>query len=762
MHGGGTITMAAEIEIEINGKVLQAKPNQTVIQVADANGIYIPRFCYHKHLSVPANCRMCLVEIEKAPKTLPACATVVMPGMKVFTKSEKTIAAQRAVMEFLLINHPLDCPICDQGGECELQDLSMGYGSSHSHYDECKRSIADENLGPLIATDMTRCISCTRCVRFGDEIAGMAELGQLNRGEDVEISTYIRHAMQSEVSGNIIDLCPVGALTSKPYRFTARAWELDQKPSISPHDCLGSNVNVHTRYGKVMRVVSRENNAINQTWLSDRDRFSYTGLYQAERIQHPMVREHGEWREVPWERAFTVATTLLQQTLHEHGVEQLAALASPSSTLEEFYLLQKIIRGLGGNNIDYRLRESDTRDQIPFPHFAKPIADIDQCDAIVVIGSNLQKELPLLSLRVRRAGLKDPNAKIIVINPVDYPFNFKVSEKIIVAPHQMVDVLQQKSSAIAQQLQDKKNICIILGLLALHHPEAATIRYLAQQLAQSTGASVNIITDGANSAGGWLAGAYSIDGLNAYAMWQQPRKSYLLLNIEPDYDVANSAQAIAALKQAQAVIALSLYRNPVLDKHAHVILPIAPFTETSGTFVNADGKWQSFHGTAKAYGSSRPAWKILRVLANFLHLEGFGYESSEEVKHEVKTLVEHAKPTPTTSFAEVVKSKNNTGLSRIGEIPIYAIDSLVRHARPLQVAQTIMEGDVAHARLHSETAKHWSLQDGSKIRVKQINEIELPVIIDDLIAKDAIWIAGGIAETKLLGDLEGEVEIATV
>lgn len=366
----------ADLEIEIDGKKLTAKPNQTVIQVADEAGIYIPRFCYHKHLTIPANCRMCLVEVEKMPKAVPACATPCTPGMKVFTKSQKTILAQRAVMEFLLINHPLDCPICDQGGECELQDLSMGYGSSHSDYNECKHSVADENLGPLIATEMTRCIKCTRCVRFGDEIAGMRELGVVGRGEDTDISTYIQEVIRSEVSGNIIDLCPVGALTSKPYRFTARPWELDQWSSVSPHDCVGGNLNVHTRYGKVMRVVSRENTAINQTWISDRDRYSYTGLYHEDRLEEPMMFEDGKWQVASWEQALEAVASGLREAIEQHGADKLGALASPNSTLEEFYLLQKIVRALGSPNIDHRLRETDTQDQEAmglFPDLIRPL-----------------------------------------------------------------------------------------------------------------------------------------------------------------------------------------------------------------------------------------------------------------------------------------------------------------------------------------------------------------------------------------------------
>ncbi|HEX4045933.1 MAG TPA: NADH-quinone oxidoreductase subunit NuoG, partial [Gammaproteobacteria bacterium] len=515
------------IEIEINGQKLTVQPDQTIIQAADAAGIYIPRFCYHKHLSVAANCRMCLVEVEKSPKTLPACATPVMAGMKVFTQSAKTIEAQRAVMEFLLINHPLDCPICDQGGECELQDLSMGYGASTSHYDECKRAVADENLGPLISTEMTRCILCTRCVRFGDEVAGMRELGVTFRGEHAEISSYVQHTMRSEVSGNIIDLCPVGALTSKPYRFTARAWELMQAPSISPHDCLGSHLNVHTRYGTVMRVVARENPAINETWLADRDRFSYTALAHPERLKEPLARINGEWQTVSWQQAFEMAAAGLQQVLTQAGADQLGALASPSATIEEFYLLQKIIRDLGSPHIDHRLREMDSADQqqmAAFPGMQVSLDALEQSDAIVLVGSNLQKEQPLAALRIRKA--INRGAVVLVINPIDYQFNFAVTAKTIVT----LDAIVNKAtlSEFHAHLEGKQRVTFIVGAQALHHPAASAIRYQVQQWAQTYQASMNLMTDGANSAGGWLAGAIphrrpagekvEQPGLNTYAM----------------------------------------------------------------------------------------------------------------------------------------------------------------------------------------------------------------------------------------------------
>lgn len=775
------------IEIEIDGRKLSAKPNQTIIEVADLAGIYIPRFCYHKHLSVAANCRMCLVEVEKSPKTLPACATPVLPGMKVFTQSPKTLEAQRAVMEFLLINHPLDCPVCDQGGECELQDVSMGYGSSWSHYDECKRAVADENLGPLIETEMTRCILCTRCVRFGDEIAGMRELGVTRRGEDAEISTYVQKTIVSEVSGNIIDICPVGALTSKPYRFTARAWELDQAPSISPHDCMGSNLNVHSRYGTVMRVVARENNAINETWISDRDRFSYTGLYHADRLGKPLAKINGKWEVVEWQKAFQLAASGLQEIVHQFGGNELGSLVSPNSTVEEFYLLQKITRGLGSQHIDHRLREIDTRDQAlmpAFPCLAMPIAEIEQCDAILLIGSNLQKEQPLAALRVRKA-VKN-NAVILAVNPVDYLFNFKVTAKNIIAPHHLVKALTdihhalEKNTAhpISDHLKEKKKICILLGALAQHHPEAAVIRALAQSIAMLTGGKLHIMTDGANGAGGWIAGAVphrepgnvaiQAQGLSAYEMLAKPRKAYLLLNVEPELDCANAAIAQKALEAAHFVVAFSMYRNPVLEEQADVIFPITPFTETSGTFINVTGLWQSFNGVAKSFEASRPAWKVLRVLGHFLQLKGFDYESSHDVIRELKNILEANTLVPSvntlqTSLLKTIEEKSSDTLSRIGEIPIYALDSLVRRSVPLQLTQQVMEGNVANVRLHPKTAKKLNLLAAEKVKVKQqTGEVILPVCMDERIPQDAVWIAGGIDATVKLGDLFGSVEINKV
>ena len=760
----------ADIEIEIDGRKLTAQPNQMLIEVADAAGIYIPRFCYHKKLSIAANCRMCLVDVEKVGKPLPACATPVMPGMKVFTNSEKAIAAQRSVMEFLLVNHPLDCPICDQGGECELQDLSMGYGSSHSEYDECKRSVADEDLGPLISTDMTRCIFCTRCVRFGEEIAGMREMGATFRGEHTEIGTYVQHAIKSEVSGNIIDLCPVGALTAKPYRYTARAWELDQAPSISPHDCLGTNINVHTRYGKVMRVVTRENAAINECWIADRDRFSYTGLDHPDRLQHPMVRVDGEWHTVEWQHALEVAASGIHAVVASAGADQVGALASPNSTLEEFYLLQKLMSAIGSHNVDYRLRETDTRDQASisvYPGLGLSLSELEQSDAVVLIGSNLQKEQPLAALRVRKA--IQHGAVVLAVNPVDYEFNFAVQVKEISAPQHMVaklaDIVKalklEEASEISRKfveaLQGKQKVAVIVGALAMQHPQAAELRYLASQIATLTNGTVSLMTDGANAAGAWLAGAVS-QGLNACQMLESPRQAYLLLNVEPEFDCANAQVAAAALSQSKFTVAMSAYRNPMLEAHANVILPVAAFTETAGTYVNGAGEWQSFTGMASACGDARPAWKVLRVLGNFLHLDGFDYESAEQVKDEVRALPRPERQALT--LPSIDTSVEKIELARIGEVPIYAGDALVRRAEPLQTAQDLMEKDVDCARVHPNTAKQYQLVDGGRVIVKQGGEgVEMPLVCDARIAEEAVWVAAGRCSSAALGGLFEKIEL---
>lgn len=791
--------MTDKISIEIDGKTYEAEPGQMVIEVADQNGIDIPRFCYHKKLSVAANCRMCLVEVEKAPKELPACATPVTAGMKVFTQSHKAIAAQKAVMEFLLINHPLDCPICDQGGECELQDVSMGYGEDLSHYHENKRVVDDENIGPLISTDMTRCIQCTRCVRFGDEVAGLRELGATGRGENMQIGTYIKHSLVSEVSGNIIDLCPVGALTSKPFRYTARAWELLQTPAVAPHDCLGSNIYVHSRRQAVMRVVPRDNEGINETWISDRDRFSYVAVNSEQRLLKPRIKRHNVWEEVEWQEALNHTVTRLRRIIEDHGAKQIAALASPSSTLEEFFLLQKLMRGIGCPNVDYRVHQTDTRDQnvLPqFPKFELPIASIEDQNAILLIGLNAQRDIPLLGVRLRKASLL--GAHIMAINCVDHTVNFDFKEKLIADPNQMVlhvagvaKALLATSSyhvpedakkllehinptaeqqAIAKQLQQASKKSIVVGLLAMHHPEASTIRSLSRLIARLLDCEYCELTDGANSAGAWIAGfvphrdtAGKLSqevGLSAYESLKQELKAYVLLNLELEHDSANAKQALNALKKAEFVVALTPFINQHLLEHADVLLPVTPFTETSGTYVNAEGTWQNFTAAVRPLADSKPAWKVFRVLGNLFELNDFEYQTSEEVAAVVKAQM-LKEPFPQQTMWYVPKSlpeqKTNASIQRITEWAIYGVDSLVRRSQPLQQCAT---QERACVKINPQLAQELNIKDETIVTVKQGEQtLRLTAVVTPHVPNHCALIYAGLPETSGFGATFGEIEI---
>ncbi|MEO7774664.1 MAG: NADH-quinone oxidoreductase subunit NuoG, partial [Steroidobacteraceae bacterium] len=638
------------VNVSVDGVAMQAKKGEMIIRVTDANNVYIPRFCYHDKLPIAANCRMCLVEVEKAPKPLPACATPIMEGMKIFTKSPKAIAAQKATMEFLLINHPLDCPICDQGGECELQDLAMGFGRDISRFTERKRSVKDKNLGPLVSTDMTRCIHCTRCVRFGQDIAGIQELGTTGRGEHMEIGTFIEKSVDHELSGNIIDLCPVGALNSKPFRFRARAWEMTQHPLVSPHDGLGSNLFGHVLRGKLMRIVPRQNDAINETWISDRDRFSYEGVYATDRLNAPMVKSGGAWKQVDWPSALEAATRALKGDAAQTGF-----IASPSSTLEELYLLGRIARGLGCGNIDHRLRQSDFPAQPPA--LGMSVADVDELDALLVIGSNLRHEIPMLASRVRKAAMR--GAKIGFVNPASFDYLFPIASYIETAPAQQLGELAailaaaidgadvapatrtlakdarpgDAHRAIAAALKSGTRRAIWLGALALRHPDYSGLLARASALAQATGARLGVLAEGANAAGAWLAGAVP-DGVgrNARQMFETGLPGYLLLNLEPWADSVYGSAALKSLRGAKSVVAITPYASEQLKEIATVLLPMGSFAETSGTYVNLEGIWQSFAGAAQPVGESRPGWKVLRVLANHLDLNGFEYQSSEEVR----------------------------------------------------------------------------------------------------------------------------------
>ncbi|MGB6977043.1 MAG: NADH-quinone oxidoreductase subunit NuoG [Gammaproteobacteria bacterium] len=782
------------VEFEINGKKLNVPQGTMVIEAADKAGIYIPRFCYHAKLSIAANCRMCLVEVEKSGKPLPACATPVTAGMRVFTQSPKALAAQRSVMEFLLINHPLDCPICDQGGECELQDLAMGYGDDVSRYTEGKRSIKDKNLGPLISSDMTRCIYCTRCVRFGDEIAGMPELGGTGRGEDTEIGTYVQHVVRSELSGNVIDLCPVGALTSKPFRFQARAWEMRQHANIAPHDCLGSNIFIHTRtqeyspYRPILRVVPKQNEAINETWLSDRDRFSYEAIHSTQRLLNPRVRINGEWQETDWQTALHTVVERTNAICHENP-EQIAALASPNSTVEEFYLLQKLLRALGSNNIDHRLRQLDFSDQAHSPHFPKlelTLEELETRDVILLIGSNVRHEQPLASHRIRQATLR--GAEVMSINPANYDFNFVQSVNLVAGvenwvpilarilkaltaltkgslPGELVKLLEsvtphETEQAIAATLQQHQKVAILLGAQALHHPQAAILQLLVRYIARLSLAACGVFTDGANSAGAWLAGAVPhrlIDGvplqtpgLDAQAVWAQPRKAYWLLNIEPEFDCATPAQAKIALEKAEFVVCFTPFISSTQEEYADVLLPIAPFGENEGTFVNVEGRWQTFMAATIPQDQARPAWKVLRVLGNLFKLNGFEYLTQSEVLQEIHNLVQEIKLPPLAAdHVPAALRPLPQGYRRVTEWPMYRVDNLVRRSQPLQA---MIADDVRAVRIHSTLARRLQLDTGDWVTVRQgDSEITLPLAIDDRLADSAIFLAAGLDETAWFG-----------
>jgi NADH-quinone oxidoreductase subunit G len=709
------------VNIVVDGVPVQAHKGETVIRATDRSGIYIPRFCYHEKLSIPANCRMCLVEVEKAPKPLPACATPVTEGMKVFTKTRRAIDAQRATMEFLLINHPLDCPICDQGGECELQDLAVGFGRDLSRYNEGKRSVADENLGPLIATDMTRCIQCTRCVRFTDEIAGIQELGMIGRGEHMAVRSYIESTVNHELSGNVIDLCPVGALVSKPYRFSARAWEMSAVPLISPHDAVGSNLFGHVLRGRLMRVVPRQNEAINETWIADRDRFSYEGVYSADRLRAPLVRRGNEWVESEWEPALMLAAEALKERAASLGV-----LAHPSSTSEELYLAARIARGLGSNNIDHRLRQRDFRDQAAdpgFPSLGMRIAEIDGLNGLLVIGSNLRREAPILAHRVRKAALR--GAKVTLLNPARFPYLFPLAGYLSCAPGAMVGELAALLNAAAvatgeavpehlaavvgaaavtdahraavEALRSGPHRAVWLGALAARHPAFADLRSLAAALAQLCGASYGRIAEGANAAGAYLAGAIPhreagakpLDrpGLAAREMLSKPLRSYLLFGgLEPGIDTLD-AEAQRTLAQAEFVLAITPFASEEVKRIAHLMLPIGTFAETSGTYVNCEGLWQSQAGAATPVGTTRPGWKVLRVLGNLLNLPRFEYQSSEEVVAELRQVCEGVGPAATLARHRVEPPGNGARLApplTVTDVPMYQIDALVRRAPSLQ------------------------------------------------------------------------------
>ncbi|MCE3045271.1 NADH-quinone oxidoreductase subunit NuoG [Legionella sp. 16cNR16C] len=770
--------------IEIDGKTLEADNGKMIIEVADEAGIYIPRFCYHKKLSVAANCRMCLVEVENGRKPVPACATPITNGMKVFTKSEEAVRSQQAVMEFLLINHPLDCPICDQGGECELQDISMGFGHDSSEYSEEKRSVDDDNLGPLIATEMTRCIHCTRCVRFGEEVAGLRELGATGRGEKTQIGTYIQHSITSEVSGNVIDLCPVGALTSKPYRFTARPWEMDQYESIAPHDCLGSNVYVHVRRNEIMRAVPRENESINETWLSDRDRYSYLGLKSPNRLAQPLIKRNGQWEQTDWETALKFAAEGISKLIKQHGPEQFAAFSSPSNTLEELYLLQKLMRELGVNNLDYRLQQSDFRDQHHLPAVkanSMSYQEIENAQHILLVGCNIDREIPLAGLRVRKAFRN--NANIYAINAVDYEYRFDLTARSIVSPQEipmqlakLVKLmigdrpnLSQEIERLILGLEPEENLrqiangltegnsVILLGAISENHPEASLIRTLVHLLETHTSVRVIWFSTGANAAGARLAGMLpdrtvagkrvEPAGLDVHLALEHKLKGYLLHAVEPGFDFANPYRARQSMLAAEFVVMLSAFDNESMRDYCNVILPVAPYAETSGTYINVDHKWQTVQGAYAPFGEARPAWKVLRVLANLLHCKEFNYTSSEEVINEIRHLTAMMPQEEYRPYYPESLPVADHHLTRVGEWPLYRNDQIVRNAEALQLCAA---AESACIRINPITANRLKLDEFATVSQDDI-EITLPLKRDERVAPDVVWVANAMPETVDLG-----------
>ncbi len=799
------------VNIEIDGKQVSVSKGNTIMDGAKQLGIYIPHFCYHKKLSIAANCRMCLVQVEKAPKPLPACATPVMDGMKVYTHSQQAVTAQKGVMEFLLINHPLDCPICDQGGECQLQDLAVGYGSSGSRYSEAKRVVVNKNLGPLISTDMTRCIHCTRCVRFGQEIAGIMELGMAGRGEHAEILAFVGKTVDSELSGNVIDLCPVGALVSKPFRYSARTWELSRRKSISPHCGLGSNLVVQVKQNRVMRVLPRDNEEINECWLSDKDRFSYEGLNSEDRLIRPMIKRNGEWFECDWKEALEFTANALQAIKNQYGANKIAALGSAYSTTEELYLLQKLLRGFGSSNIDHRLRQSDfsaDKKMQGIPWLGTSIADISQLKSALIIGSTLRKDHPLIAQRLRQS-VKN-GMKLNVVNPVDDDLLVNIANKTIVAPSLMVKALAEilkvateikgiepteelqrtinslgvssttSAFAIATSLIESVPAAIYLGNIAQHHPDYAKLNWLAGLIAKITGASYGVLGEAANSVGAYLAGAIPVAaefsvaekfdhveyGLNAAQILgfendsaDEKCSAFILMNVEPEYDSYNSQQAIETIKAGEFVVSLGAYQGNAKD-YADVLLPITPFTETSGTYVNTEGRMQSFNGVVSPLGEARPTWKVLRVLANLLALEKFEYETVEQIRAEIFPEgfeISRYLNNSLENFDAAISILEKEGMERIGEVPIYQADPIVRRAESLQATH---DAEPPKAWMAAEVLENLGVISGDKVKVKQGEGlVQLEAALDEKLPPNCVRIACAHPQTVALGALFGEVRI---
>lgn len=775
------------VEIKINGHKIKVSETSTIMDAANKLGIYIPHFCYHKKLSIAANCRMCLIDIETVSKPLPACATPVTNGMIIHTFNDKAIKAQKSVMEFLLINHPLDCPICDKGGECQLQDLAVGYGSSSSRYIEEKRVVLSKDVGPLISMkEMSRCIHCTRCVRFGQEIAGIMEFGMLWRGENSEITTFLDKTVNSELSGNMIDLCPVGALTSKPFRYSARTWELSRRKSISPHDSLGTNLIIEVKDNQVMRVLPLENEEINECWISDKDRFSYTALNSKQRLTKPMLKKNNQWCEVDWHIALQYVADSLSNIHRQYGADTIAALGTPYSTLEELFLLQKIIRGIGSENIDFRLRQSNfLLDNLINPWLGTSIINLLNLDCIFIIGSFLRKDHPLLSARLRKS-FKKNNTIVNFLHAVDDDQLMLIHNKIITAPSIWLTILNEiivaianikhinlpkefnfiqtslKSKQIAISLLSGKVKAVLLGNSVVQHPQASQLHVAAQWIAENSHATFGYFTEGSNTVGGYLAKAIpNKNGANALQMFIKQHKAYLLLHVEPELDLYDSQIATMILNQAEIVIIMSAYYYNNID-YADVLLPISPFTETSGTFVNCEGRAQSFNSTVKPLGATRPAWKVLRILGNLLNLSNFDYETSEEIRNEVIGTQINLQ-LYLNNFSKLTLQPNhiiNKTLERIADVPIYFTDSIVR--RSLALLQTL-DSQNPKVSLSKILANKLQIIDGEYINVKKgQSSAVLEVIIDNKLPENTVRIPAGHFSTACLGSMFGEIFVEKI
>jgi NADH-quinone oxidoreductase subunit G len=776
------------LEIEIDGKKLTVPTGSTVMDAAHSNGTYIPHFCYHKKLSIAANCRMCLVEVEKAPKPLPACATPVTDGMKVHTHSDTAVKAQQGVMEFLLINHPLDCPICDQGGECQLQDLAVGYGGVSSRYQEEKRAVPAKEMGPLVsAAEMSRCIHCTRCVRFTEEIGGYQEIGMAHRGEHSQILPFLNKTVDSEISGNVIDLCPVGALTSKPFRYSARPWELSRRKTVSPHDGLGANMIVQVKHSRVMRALPLENEAINECWLADRDRFSYEALSSDARLTRPMVKQGGQWIETEWQAALEYIVKGLRGVTRDHGADAIGFLATPHSTVEELYLAKKLAGALGVESTDYRTRHADfSRDaaQQGALWLGSSIVELAAANALLVVGSVLRKEQPLLAARLRQSVKK--GMALSVISPIQENLLSHVHARLTVSPVAMLDSLKAvlkaalarkadasstldvvsitpcaQAEAIADSLVNNDNAVIALGNLAQHSPHFGDLLTLANELARLTGGRVAVLGEAANSVGAELTFKPSGKGANAGQMFSVPKKAYVLLNTELDCDSHNPHRALKAVEQAEMVVAMSAFRSDAALQYADVMLPIAPFTETSGAFVNMEGLLQAFNGVVKPLGDARPAWKVLRVLGNMLGAPGFEFESAEQVRAEwlaglggeLKSKLNNG-----LSSLTLATPSSASGLVRVGEVPMYQADALCRRAPSLQATA---DARAPRASAHSSVLAAAGVQSGQEVSLKQEGAaIRIAIDADDSLPLGVVRLAAAHPATVALGGMFNSIELA--